>query len=125
MRLDETATVAGRVGAGVDSEHHEPTRAIVPPEMFEHRRLALARAAPGGEEVEHDGLAAERGEREVAFAREPAEREGGRGRPDLRRRRLVGELPHEQRREKPDACDGKRLRPELEPAPQVPPRTAR
>ena len=62
----------------VDAEDDDALAAIVAPEPLERRRLALARTAPGGPEVEHDGLAAQRGERERPLPVEPAEREGGR-----------------------------------------------
>ncbi len=109
----EAARVTPRVPA-VDSQEDDALGAIALPERLESGRLPLARGTPGGEEVEHDGLPAERGERHVTGAGQAVERERRRRRADLRRRRLVRQVPPEHGREDPDAHHGERLCPELQ-----------
>ena len=116
MSLHEAAPVVGSVRPRVDSEDDEMIAPMPPPQLLEHGSLPLARVTPRGEEVEHDGLPPERREREIPTARQALEREHGRTCADLRRRGLVGQLPHEQRREDAHSHHRERLRPEFERA---------
>src|SRR6202030_3442699 len=86
--VQETARIASRVAA-VDPEDYDAVGAVAPPERLEIRCLSLARVAPGGEEVQHDGLATKRCERDVAVSLEARQRERRCVSPDLRRRRLM------------------------------------
>ena len=100
VRGDEAAAVARDVVV-VDADEDDAAAAVLQPRLLELRRLGLAGDAPGGPEVQHDGLPAQRREVDAAAAREPAQREPGRGGADLRRVLLVGQAPeqqHEQRR---------------------------
>src|SRR5437764_13073913 len=101
VTADEGARVAGEVEY-VDAEYHDPAATPAPPGGLEPRRLLLAGDAPGGPEVDHDRLAAQRREAQPAAAVESRQDEVGRGRmfPLPHRRRhvpvLVCDLPEEQ-----------------------------
>ena len=78
VALDEPARVRGEV-LRVDAEHHDVAVSVLLPDLLEHRRLLLARLAPGGPEVEDDGLPAQRRERDrVLLVAEHREVERGR-----------------------------------------------
>jgi hypothetical protein len=113
--VDEAKSVRPRV-VRVDAEDDDAAPAVLPPELLEIRRLPFARPAPRGEEVEDDRLAAEGREREVAASAQPSQREGWSEPTHLRRRRLVREVPDQQRSEHSDPGGGHRLRSELQPA---------
>src|SRR5581483_3445754 len=98
----------------VDAEKDHALPAILLPRRLQHLRLLLARPAPRGEEVEHDRLAAERPEVDRAGARQSVEREVRRRPPELRRMRLMRQLPHEQREQPGDGGERDALRGELE-----------
>ena len=93
-----------------------PPRSVLPPDLLEERRLLLARDAPRRPDVEHDRLAPERRERELALLVEPLEREVGRPGRSPRAAAAarsppssVDERPDEQGEEQRDEPDGDAL----------------
>src|SRR6476661_4146696 len=104
--LEELARVSGHVVV-VDAEEHDALSAVLPRCLLEQLRLALARHAPRGPEVEHDRLPAKRSEIEGPGRVDPLQRER-RCRPtDLRRLRLMREAPDQQAQQSGDRreCD--------------------
>src|SRR5215217_9200101 len=75
VALEEVPGVAAEVlDVDADEDYVLPLPAL--PALLQQRSLVLARPAPGGPEVEHDGPAAQGFEREVTLAVETLEREG-------------------------------------------------
>lgn len=90
--------------------------------LLEQRHLVAAGTAPGGPEVEHDDLPAQRLERQVSLPVQPLEREGGglRGAAALQLLRhlavALGDLPDQEAQQRDHDGDGGGLRAE----PQTP-----
>src|SRR5262249_28169044 len=116
--VDERAALRDRVPV-VDADEHDALLAVLRVRLLQRGRLRLARHAVRLEEVDHDRLAAQRAQREPAVAAE-AERGEARRRPaDLRRMRLMRQLPDEQRQEPRDGGERDGLAGELERAHQA------
>src|SRR5437763_1264522 len=94
--LDELAAFRDRVPV-VDADEDDAVLAVPHVRLLERRRLAFAREAVRLEEVDDDGLSAQRLQRQPPVTAQSQCRELGRRPADLRRMRLMRQPPDEQR----------------------------